>query len=268
MYKNHTHKKLYYFIFLGIILVAFLGLLRQTRRYRSILCNPTNRIGSPNDSPADSSATEITSGRVSQQAEELIKNSLATAPQLPASQQNVPIVKAEKLTFYRRIKRFLHIGLPYSVTARGITLYLLWRHDSTLPVEVQYITPSDFQSRQTMLGMWPITHIFQQPRLTKQDSRWFNEQELGYTIERLLETLQRLAASGTAYPAYVILHIQELKTWKPRFYFFPLYTRKRRIAIDHYAIDRQKATMEALQMLISSRLTLAHSQGEFMTFEH
>lgn len=163
------------------------------------------------------------------------------------------------------IQRYLRIEVPYRTDARDIALYLIWQHGTSFPATT-FDLPPNFLNRNLSLHSWLATSIFQRPAPGSQHSAWLSSEEALDIVAKLATLLQKIITTVSPKPAFIILHIEGLRTWKPRLY--RVYSNTRKKNTDRYVIEVQKAFVERLQALIDTYLTTVSNAWEPNSFDH
>lgn len=162
------------------------------------------------------------------------------------------------------IRRFSDREVSYRTDARDIALYLIWQQGTPLPATT-FDLPPNFLSRNLSLHSWPATSIFQRPAPGSQHSAWLSDEEALDTVTGLAILLQKIITTVSPKPAFIFLHIEELRTWKPRPY--RAYSNRKKNK-DTYVIDVQKAFVERLRASIVTCLMPVDNAWEPNSFDH
>lgn len=140
------------------------------------------------------------------------------------------------------LERLLRIEQPFPVSVRGITLYALWENRLRLPAP-----PDEFSHNigvlMDHLGLWTAITCTWQPASAAAETPCMTAREAEQVVKSLSDRLRELYPSPV--PAYQILHVDELATPRPHFFF--LYRGKWREAIQQADRDAQEDFVEGLQ---------------------
>ncbi len=254
----------YYLTCLGLLLLTCLGLfiqnLRFLRRAHKKSLDATSQ--GPRQEGMDAVSTRAASSNMLQASNSITD---AGSQSSPVRVLQPPQHSSNEKALLGNIKRFLRIEKPYPIAVSGIACYILWKRER-LPSGRDYTFSKDFQSRSISLGAWAAIHIFQLPLPGSQNAPWLKDQDAMKVIEKLLELLKVISATESSRPAYIIFHVQAVRTRQPLLYRF--YSEKRKNANDRYALDVQEAFVERLQTLIGTNLKSVNNDWEPNGFEH
>ena len=163
-----------------------------------------------------------------------------------------------------KLKRLLHVEMPYTVEARDISLLLLWK-PGTPEESAVYGLPEGFKSMPTTIGGWLVEQVFQQPLPGSEHASWLSKDEVVQSIKELIEGVRQMA-TNTGRPAYVVLHIPEMQVQKPLLYRF--YRERSKALVDEACISAKWLLVDDAQHVLSGLVVPAQSSWGLNTFEH
>ena len=247
---------------LGGLLIICLGLfLKNMRWLRNRLLFFTSDVREA--IPPDQQNGAITRNPIQGLTVQPLNEDKTLEQQLASGQPGyTKLVQGNDTAFAEKMESFLRADIPYPVQVRGITLYLLWT-GKTPPLKTSSSLPLEFQWLPLFIGTWPATRIFQKPRPGSSETPWLQAKESLAVIEQLLNSIHEIDAAEKS--AYIIVHINELSTWKPHFY--RIFGRNRKEQITRHRVDRQKVYVELLQELIEKDTQVLQYDWVPLSFE-